>query len=198
MICLQGRMLSEINCIITVIVYHSHSVVVIIIPQSRGRGRGSPPARPDTSVTAPEVSRVSRPRFHRLYPYHAMIPYCVTPYYDAGRVSNSSACSCSPPNGTIPFDSSNSEVIWTTVVGHLLSFSTLYCSFPRLSPSHRLPRLAYVVHFCHPVSPHRYALYASDLHLPYLYRPRVSLLLRNATSARRIRQDCDVTSPLPA
>ena len=38
-----------------------------------------------------------------------------------------------PPNGRVPFDSSNSEVIRTTVVGHSLSFSTPYCSFPRLS-----------------------------------------------------------------
>ena len=68
-----------------------------------------------------------------------------------------------PPNDRVPFDSPNSEVIWTTVIGHRLSFPNPCCSFPPLTtPTVRDSLLEFSMLF------QVHALYVSDLHLPSL------------------------------
>ena len=99
-----------------------------------------------------------------------------------------------PPNGRVPLDSSNFEGISTTF-SHPILFL-----LPVVSPSHRLPLLAYLLSFwqnpcyfmCTPYTRRSSTpLLTVSFSLTCLLVPRARLLLRYVTSARRTRWDCD-------
>ena len=88
-----------------------------------------------------------------------------------------------PPNGRVPFDSSNSKVIWTTVVGLELSFPTPYCSFPRLSLHHTACHSWLIPNPLGNLLIRVYVLYVSDLHLPSSFITRSEMSPPTASAA---------------
>ena len=87
----------------------------------------------------------------------------------------------------------------------IVSYPILFLP-PAVSPSHRLPRLAYVIPLWHPLcysactscTRRISTSFLSVSPVPrHLLRPASVVAPPNSTSARRTRRDCDRTSPLP-
>ena len=168
-----------------------------------------PPWR-NTSNAAPAISRVSCQHLYRFSLYIIRWYHTVTPYHDTSRVPNySSQQLFTLPSlrmveyhSTPPIPKSFGLLSRALVI---VSYPMLFLP-PAVSPSHRLPHLAYSKPFGQPLhyspcTPYRFLTSIFPLALSlvskYLFRPRVRLLPRSATGATRSRRDCDVTLAPP-